>query len=271
MKIRSQETVGFASPGGENTKSDRGFTVLELLMVITIIAVVGSLLFPAVSRARILGRQTICRNNLHQLTTAQVLYAQDNEERIARESFEDNGVTLNLWGEVSHPRARDVWYNALPRTMGMREAQDFEPPSARADFYLPSQILQCPAARFPLRGAEDEVTSFSIAMNSKLIMRPFSTIKLSSILYPCDTVMFLDNRLPDEPPVDKEQATTELGQPSAYANRFVARHQGNGQLAFSDGHVQTLPGRVVVTNGLAFFPPVGVIWTADPSRNPNVD
>jgi prepilin-type N-terminal cleavage/methylation domain-containing protein/prepilin-type processing-associated H-X9-DG protein len=247
------------------------FTLLELLIVIAILAVVSSMLLPALSRAKALGRQTVCRNNLRQLTTAQTLYAQDNDEQIARESFEPNGVTLNLWGQVSHPLGRDVWYNALLRTMGMREAQEFEPPAARQDFYGPNQIIHCPTARFPNRASADEVAFFSIAMNSKLILRPASTIKLSTILYPSETVMFLDNRLPDEPAIDSEQTRIALGQPSAYASRFVARHQGNGQLAFSDGHIETSSGRIVVTNGLAPFPPVGITWTANPSRNPNLE
>ena len=108
-------------------------------------------------------------------------------------------------------------------------------------------------------------------MNSKLILGPACTMKLHSIQQPGATVLFLDNRLSPEPMVDPSQTVAELGQPAAYASRFVARHQGLGQLAFADGHVEPKRGSEVVTNGLAYFPQTSIIWTADPARNPNDD
>ncbi|HQN00669.1 MAG TPA: type II secretion system protein [Candidatus Hydrogenedentes bacterium] len=72
---------------GENAvrkcvQKDNGFTLVELLVVIAIIAILVSILMPALSRMRDAARTTVCKTNLKALGFGTIQYAKDHEELI---------------------------------------------------------------------------------------------------------------------------------------------------------------------------------------------
>jgi prepilin-type N-terminal cleavage/methylation domain-containing protein len=63
---------------------DRGFTLIELLVVIAAIAILASLLLPALANSKERARRAACLNNERQFILATLIYAGDNENKLPR-------------------------------------------------------------------------------------------------------------------------------------------------------------------------------------------
>ncbi|MCD4831255.1 MAG: type II secretion system GspH family protein [Anaerohalosphaeraceae bacterium] len=80
-------------------KDAEGFSLIELLVVISIIAAILGILLPVVATSRIRAKQVICKNNLSQLLKANELYALNNDGFYVPASTDiyDGNLNCNRW------------------------------------------------------------------------------------------------------------------------------------------------------------------------------
>jgi prepilin-type N-terminal cleavage/methylation domain-containing protein len=81
MRARPSTQTNPHPKGATRSHPRRGFTLIELMIVIAIIAILSSILLPNFVRARSEGRLTGCKTNLRNIATSLETYATDNKHR----------------------------------------------------------------------------------------------------------------------------------------------------------------------------------------------
>jgi prepilin-type N-terminal cleavage/methylation domain-containing protein len=85
----------------------KGFTLIELLVVISIVSLLISILLPALGSARRSARSVICANQLKQLSTLGMMYANDNDDYLP---FYKRGSASSTYWYEDEPQSWVFYY-----------------------------------------------------------------------------------------------------------------------------------------------------------------
>ncbi len=131
---------------------DRGFTLVELLVVIGIIAVLISILLPAMRKAREASKRVSCASNLRQIALGIRMYANENKDVIMQQGYNNDAMEGKFTYKNDNIGDGTMW-NFFHRQLGL----DLSPFSPGHDFgstgpgvqslglrFNPPRLLVCP-------------------------------------------------------------------------------------------------------------------------------
>jgi prepilin-type N-terminal cleavage/methylation domain-containing protein len=120
----------------------KGFTLVELLVVIAVIALLMGILMPALSRARQLAYRVVCGANLSGVGKAMLVYANDYDDKLPR-----GGGPSSVWGPITDWLAEDRY-----RACGLDAGGEGGQASISSCFYLLIKYVEVTSKSFICKG-----------------------------------------------------------------------------------------------------------------------
>lgn len=210
-----------------------GFSLIELLVVVAMIAVLAAILFPVLISAKLTAKRTVCQSNMKQLTLATSIYLQDSDGRYPAQP--EDGVPD--WKESS---AKPNWARSLERYVKSAHIPACPCSTKRYDCRT-NCTMTVDSVSYPIsyfgngQIFKDGITEGSVSKPSR------------TILFQCCGKTW--NKCWLAPTWNDEYS-----QWCSYVSRSWCGHNEGTNLAFIDGHIKWIDYQALATNLRLFEP-----------------
>lgn len=192
----------------------KGFTLIELLVVISIIALLMSVMMPALGKARRMGKRLVCKSRIRQVLIAESLYEKDNDSWItpAVDYTSKNGFMTRL------------------QKYGIEDESFMCPEQKMRDVNGWGDLLCHFGINVDIAGVINDVAGKPVRATGNL-----AGAKMLLVKRPSELILFAD--------VDPDRVSGYLhwgfqyGGGTAFERRYSERHDKGSNYGFADCHV----------------------------------